>query len=365
MNKIRSNYWDKEIKIPFKYRKVKNIVKALLRQVEKDRDEGVSMTPVSIDYNIKYKYLIFECLEKYFELRLISVPVSHKLGLYKQPIFCLVDIKSREKAWYDKCLLNPAKAIDLIAYRIKNCLDNCLDCLSHVDTSDICYCVNVPEHIFTNAFDKIKSNTYLRDATYQTFINDGYTYYYVNIIECYEKAKEPVSPVSPKVSSVEITTKIVNETEAREKFTRCISNLIYEFEKAYNDDRNFLGQTKSEKPTIIECEENLLKFNEDEIKLITTLMFRKGYEFSCKYNNEKKLIISISSLNNKEKRLKNLETMMGLARLYGFGVEKLDLSSIKDLTDNNIVRRPTEWVGACFNTVIGKLSRSYEGYLDL
>ena len=61
MNKITSNYWDKKVKIPFKYRKAKDIIKALLRQVEKDRDEGISMTPVSIDYNIKYKYLIFEC----------------------------------------------------------------------------------------------------------------------------------------------------------------------------------------------------------------------------------------------------------------------------------------------------------------
>lgn len=378
MSKVTSLYWDKKVKIPFKYRRVKDIVKSILKQVENDRDKGISISPIDIDYHIKYKYLILECLEKCFELKLISIPSFKKIGNHGHSKFYLVDIKSRLQSWYEKCLFNPEKAIDL-AYNDFNSKINCFIELYNSGICEMTYVFSLPTHIFNEVLKKIKNEFhYCAEVVFEynpiTYNIDSSTSA-ITVTHCFDKAEKIDAKKGVNIDEkIEITKDqnfLLRWAEKEQQFRWNISNLINGLENAYNSDRNYLKEPKNaNKPTLINWVTNNLNFKEKEIELITTLMRRKGFNISCEYDKNKQLNFKIESLNDKERRLKNIETMTTYTKMYGFGIEKIDFYSndiqimMEDVDHCNIINKETKWKDVQFKTVLSELSKEYGKYLE-
>lgn len=384
MRKILSNYWNKKVHIPFKYRKVKDMVKRTLNWVEADRADGRSITRLdSIDYHIKYKYLFLECLEKYFELKLISVPTFKRIGNHGYSNFYLIDTDSRLSDWYKKCLLDPEKTIDSVYYDFNSKINNFIE----IYNSGICemtYVFSLPEHIINEVIKKINNNFHYPD---DNIILDYNTSSYdvnnltsaITITHCFDKAEKTEKTDWKKGLNTEELIEITKDqnfllrhVEKEQQFRWNISNLINGLESAYINDRNYLKEAKNiNKPTLINWVTNNLNFNEKEIELIKTLMRRKGFNISCEYDKNKQLNFKIESLNDKERRLKNIETMTTYTKMYGYGIEKIDFHSndveimLEDIDHCNIINKETKWKDVQFKTVISELSKEYGKYLEL
>ena len=380
MRKIKSGYWFKEVRIPFKYRKVKDIVKSILKLVENDRDKGMSISQINFDYHIKYKYLILECLEKCFELKLITVPSFKKIGNHGYSDFYLVDIKSRLQSWYNKCLLDPEKAIGLVYLDFVSRINEFVG-LYNTGICEMTYVFSLPQHIIDEVMKRINNDFAYRadiahDYNPSSYNIDSLTYA-ITVTHCFDKAKEIDAKKGVNVideKSIKITQDqnfLLRRTEEEQKFYWNISNLINGLENAYNSDRNYIKEPKNvNKPTLINWVTNNLNFNEKEVELIKTLMRRKGFNISCEYDKNKQLNFKIESLNDKERRLKNIETMTTYTKMYGFGIEKIDFHSndvqimLEDIDHCNIINKETKWKDVQFKTVLSELSKEYGEYLE-
>ena len=381
MSKVRSFYWDKKVRIPFKYRKVKDIVKAVLKSVEEDRYKGISISPMGIDYHIKYKYLILECLEKCFELKLMTFPSFKKIGNHGYSDFYLIDTKTRLSSWYNYCLLNPEKIIDQVYSDFNSKISNFTDLYS-TGTCEMTYVFSLPQHIINEFMKRINDNVRYRNIMFDfnpsSYNNNDLTSA-ITITECYDKATEPEKTDWKKGVNTEKIFEITQDqnfllrsVEKEQQFRWNISNLINGLESAYINDRNYLKEAKNiNKPTLINWVTNNLNFNEKEIELIKTLMRRKGFNISCEYDKNKQLNFKIESLNDKERRLKNIETMTTYTKMYGYGIEKIDFHSndvqimLEDIDHCNIINKETKWKDIQFKTVISELSKEYGKYLEL
>lgn len=363
MSKVKSFYWAKEVRIPFKYRKVKDIVKSILKSVEDDRDKGISISQMGIDYSIKYKYLILECLEKCFELKLITIPSFKRIGHHGYSDFYLIDIKNRLQCWYQYCLLNPEQTIDRVYGDFNSKIRQFTD-LYNTGTCEMTYVFSLPQHIIFELMKKINDNFHYKDITLD--YNSSLTYDInsltsaITITECYDKAEESEKEkVSTTIYDADFVDPLV------EGFKTQLIACISAFENTYIDDEKYFDKTKSNSHlTTIDLSKNPgVNFNEDELNLIKTLMLRKDYDFSWSYNSEKNLVISIKLLNNKERRMKNIKNMVDCAEMYGFKLENIDYSSIKNLAESNIMKG--SWCIFGFNTEMSRTFDRYGEYFNL
>lgn len=352
MKKIESFYWLKKVKIPFKYRSVKKQIITILDKVESDRMKNISVTDITDFYNIYVveRDLVFECLEKYFELEVIDEQQQMNrlyCSNYIQTYY-LVDIKSRKSDWFSYI---SKYQCDMFRFQNVPPYNNLFASYFNADFNielykrgflEFNYILNFPSFIIETGlkqiYEHLEKNGIDPKLIETNFIITNNLHY--NISLKYIKIFLPFILIQPLQEEEQITCE-----NNKEIICNNIFKLIKNFEKCNEEDiENFKNKNSkfNYKKTVIDCAMNNINLNEKEFDLIKKLMLRRGYEINLKYNktdvdDNKHLFIYIKELNNKERRYEEVKTMADTAEKYGFKLEKFDLSDI-DLKDSNFIK---------------------------